>query len=167
MRNLELLVDEIRDIIDKWKDSPAVLEAALEDRRTRMQLCSCLDVIKDTERCLDTYLTTNIDELDFGNKYMYVYGSLQALYVQQDAVKHFTCTLKKDYPRDRYLKEIREVRNRSVGHPTDQGRDSGKTSNFITRDSIGSKGFELGTTYADGSPNQAKWVNIRGLIEEQ
>ena len=91
---------------------------------------------------------------------------------RNDSLTYFSnrlLTLKnqKDYPRDRCLKEIREIRNRSVGHPTDQGRDSGKTFNFITRDSIESEGFELGTTYADGSPNQAKWVNIRGLIEEQ
>lgn len=163
MHNLELLIDEARDTISKWEGSPAVLK----DRPTRLQLCSCLDVIKDTERCLEAFLMTDIDGLDVGNKYMYVYGALQALVLQQDAVKHFTCTLKKDYPRDPCLKEIREIRNRSVGHPTDQGRDSGKTFNFITRDSIGNKGFELGTTYADGRPNQPKWVNICGLIEEQ
>ena len=163
MHNLALLVDEVRDIIIKLDKSPDVLE----NHPTRMQLCSCLDVIKDTERCLEAFLMTDIDGLNVGNKYMYAYGSLQALVLQQDAVKHFTCTLKKDYPRDQCLKEIREVRNRSVGHPTDQGRDSGKTFNFITRDSIGNLGFELGTTYADGSPNQSKCVNLPHLIEAQ
>ena len=163
MHNLEPLINEVRDIINKLDISPDVLE----DRATKMNLCSCLDVIVDTACCLGAFTNTDIEQLDVGDKYVYVYGTLQALVLQQDAVKHFTCTLKKDYPRDRCLKEIREIRNRSVGHPTDQGRDSGKTFNFITRDSIGSEGFELGTTYADGSPNQAKWVNIRGLIEEQ
>ena len=83
MYNLEPLIDEVRDIIDKWEGSHAVLE----DRRTRMQLCSCLDVIKDTALCLNAFRTTNIGELDVGSKYMYVYGSLQALVLQQDAVK--------------------------------------------------------------------------------
>ena len=163
MHNLALLVDEVRDIIIKLDKSPV----ALENHATKMQLCSCLDVIKDTELCLEAFLTKNIDGLDVGNKYMYVYGALQALILQQDAVKHFTCTLKKDYPCNPCLKEIREVRNRSAGHPTDQGRDSGKTFNFITRDSIGNLGFELGTTYADGSPNQSKCVNLPHLIEAQ
>lgn len=163
MHNLEPLVDEVRDIIDKWEGSPAVLE----NHATKMQLCSCLDVIKDTERCLEAFLTTDIDGLDIGGKYMYVYGTLQALVLQQDAVENFTCALKKDYPRDPCLKEIREVRNRSVGHPTDQGRNPRKTFNLITRDSIGHQGFELGTTYADGSPNQSKCVNLPRLIETQ
>ena len=161
MHNLELLIDEVRDIIDKLEGNPAVLEI----HRQKMQLCSCLDVIKDTERCLDTCLTTNIDELDFGNKYMYVYGTLQALYVQQDAVEHFTCVLGKDYPRHPRLREIRDLRNHSVGHPTDEG--PGRTFNLITRDSIGNQGFELGITYADGRPNRPKCVNVRDLIEKQ
>ena len=159
MHNLALLVDEVRDIIIKLDKSPDVLE----NHPTRMQLCSCLDVIKDTERCLEAFLMTDIDGLNVGNKYMYAYGSLQALVLQQDAVKHFTCTLKKDYPRDQCLKEIREVRNRSVGHPTDQGRDSGKTFNFITRDGIGNLGFELGTTYADGSPQPVQMCKSPSL----
>ena len=161
MHNLELLVDEVRDTINKWEGSPAVLE----DRPTRMQLCSCLDVIKDTERCLEAFLMTDIDGLNVGNKYMYAYGSLQALVLQQDAVKHFTCTLKKDYPRDQCLKEIREVRNRSVGHPTDQG--PGRTFNLITRDSIGNQGFELGIAYQDNRSGCFKKVDIPHLIETQ
>ncbi len=162
MHNLEILIDEVRDIIDKWEGSPAVLE----NHATKMQLCSCLDVIKDTERCLEAFLTTDIDGLDIGGKYMYVYGTLQALVLQQDAVKHFTCALKKDYPRNPCLKEIREVRNASVGHPTDT--EWGAAFNFITRDSIGNQGFELGTTYADANkPKCYKKVNIRHLIEKQ
>ena len=44
MHNLALLVDEVRDIIIKLDKSPV----ALENHATKMQLCSCLDVIKDT-----------------------------------------------------------------------------------------------------------------------
>ena len=164
MYNLGPLIDEVRDIINKWEGSPAVLE----DYAIRMQLCSCLDVIKDTEVCLEAFLTTDIDALDVGNKYMYVYGTLQALVLQQDAVKHFTCTLKKDYLHNPRLKEIRDIRIASVGHPTKQtSGDPGTKFNFITRDSIGNQGFELGTTYADGGPKPPKWVDICGLIEEQ
>ena len=161
MYNLGPLIDEVRDIINKWEGSPAVLE----DYAIRMQLCSCLDVIKDTEVCLEAFLTTDIDALDVGNKYMYVYGTLQALVLQQDAVENFTCALKKDYPCDSCLDDIRDIRNASVGHPTDTRW--GAAFNFITRDSIGNQGIELGTTYADGSPNQSKCVNLPRLIETQ
>ena len=92
MHNLELLVNEVRDIIIKFDKSPDVLE----DRATKMNLCSCLDVIVDTACCLGAFTNTDIEQLDVGDKYVYVYGTLQALVLQQDAVKHFTCTLKKD-----------------------------------------------------------------------
>lgn len=161
MHNLELLIDEVRDIIDKWEGSHAVLE----DRRTRMQLCSCLDVIKDTTLCLKAFRTTNIGELDDGSKYMYVYGSLQALVLQQDAVKHFTCALGKKYPYHPRLKEIRDIRNHSVGHPTDEG--PGRTFNLITRNSIGNQGFELGIADQNKRSRCLKTVDIPYLIREQ
>lgn len=165
MHNLELLIDEVSDIIDKLEGDPTVLE----NHPKRMQLCSCLDVIKDTELCLEAFLVTDIDALDFGNKYMYVYGTLQALYIQQDAVKFFANALGINCPRNLSLDEIKIIRDASVGHPTKHTSGSpGRKFNFIRRDSIGNKGFKLGITYADANtPNCYKKVNIRDLIEKQ
>ena len=166
MHNLEPLINEARDIINKLDISPDVLN----DRATKMKLCSCLDVIVDTECCLGAFTNTdtNIEQLDVGDKYMYVYGTLQALYMQQDAVKNFTDTLGIEYPSDRTLKRIREIRNDSVGHPSKRGDGEGKAFNFITRDSIGNQGFELGTAFKeDGRPDCFKRVDIPRLIEEQ
>ena len=165
MHNLALLVDEVRDIIIKLDKSPDVLE----NHPKKMQLCSCLDVIKDTVLCLEASRTTNIDSLDVGKKYMYVYGSLQALYVQQDAVKSFTSVLRIDYPCNSLLDEIRIIRDASVGHPTKHTNGSpSRKFNFITRDSIGNQGFKLGITFADANkPKCYKKVNIRDLIEKQ
>ena len=136
-------------------------------------LCSSLDAIEDTDYCLEAFLTTDIDPLDDGNKYMYVYGTLQALFVQQDAVEHLTESLKIPYPLNensnekQQLKEIRDIRNDSVGHPTKRGGGIGRAFNFISRITINNQGFELGTTYADGRPNCSKDVNIPNLIATQ
>ena len=165
MHNLELLIDEVRDIINKLEGSPV----ALENHATKMQLCSCLDVIKDTELCLEAFFTKNIDGLDVGNKYMYVYGTLQALYIQQDSVENFMRAIGNNYPCNPLLEDIKTIRDASVGHPTKHTSGSpGRKFNFITRDSIGNQGFKLGITYADANtPRCYKKVNIRDLIEKQ
>ncbi len=87
------------------------------------------------------FLETNIDGFDAGNKYMYVYGTLQALIVQQDAVKNLTESLKIPYTPDQKLKDIRDIRNDSVGHPTKRGGGTGSAFNFISRITINNQGF--------------------------
>ena len=49
------------------------------------QLSSCLDVIEDTELAITAYLRREFGESTEG-LYLAVYGLLQALFVQQDAV---------------------------------------------------------------------------------
>ena len=163
MPNITQLVSNIRKLINK----PRKKHLLLKDSTSWNMMCSSLDVIEDTDYCLEAFLTTNIDGLDTGNKYMYVYGTLQALIVQQDAVKHLTESLKIPYTPDQKLKDIRDIRNDSVGHPTKRGGGTGRAFNFISRITINNQGFELGTTYADGSPDCSKDVNIPNLIATQ
>ena len=72
---------------------------------------------------------------------------------------------RKKYPYHPRLKEIRDIHNHSVGHPTDEG--PGKTFNLITRASIGHKGFELGIVYRDNRLDYSEKVDIPDLIETQ
>ena len=171
MQDIEQLISEIRDVIN----SPRKQYALLQNQAAWSQLCSCLDVIEDTDCCLEAFLTTGIDfdsnnqYLDDGNKYMYVYGTLQALFVQQDAIKHLAESLQIPYTRGPSLNEIRDIRSDSVGHPTKRDRRKDKTVafNFISRDSIGDQGFRLSTAYADGTPGCSQDVNIPDLISTQ
>ena len=169
MQNITQLISDIRDLINK----PRKKHLLLKDSTTWNMLCSSLDVIEDTDYCLEAFLTTDIDPLDDSNKYMYVYGTLQALFVQQDAVEHLTEPLKIPYPLNensnekQQLDEIREIRNDSVGHPTKRGGGIRRAFNFTSRITINNQGFELGTTYADGRPNCSKDVNIPNLIATQ
>ena len=169
MQNISQLISDIRDLINE----PRKQHLLLKDSAAWNMLCSSLDVIEDTDYCLEAFLTTDIDPLDDGNKYMYVYGTLQALFVQQDAVEHLTEPLKIPYPLNensnekQQLNEIREIRNDSVGHPTKRGGGTGRAFNFISRITIDNQGFELGTIYADGRPNCSKHANIPNLITAQ
>lgn len=163
MRTIAQLEDEIREIIN----SPRKQHALLQNHATWYMLCSCLDTIGDTELCLDAFLGKDADRSDYGSKYLYVYGVLQALFVQQDAIQNLTQALQISYNPDPLLVQIREIRNDSIGHPTKRGGGTGRAFNFISRVTLGPHGFDLMTAYPDGSTSHFKHVNIPDLIAEQ
>ena len=51
------------------------------------RLCSSLDIVGDTETALESYLRQPRSD-DIGLCYLHVYGALQLLQTQQDAVDH-------------------------------------------------------------------------------
>ncbi len=169
MQTIDKITNMIRDTINQSQLKGVLSQNAGSWR----MLCSSLDVIEDSNSCLDSFLMTDISietenqHLDDGKKYMYLYGTLQALFVQQDAVEHLAEALQFPYTLDSSLKHIRDIRNDSVGHPTKRGSGKRKTFNFITRVSIDNQGYTLGTAYADGRPDCFKEVNIPDLISTQ
>jgi cellobiose phosphorylase len=108
----------------------AELESKIRDRinRGRMQhellgrsadwnkLCSALDVVGDTELALDAYLK-HPEIKSTGLCYVHVYGALQLLQLQQDAVDHICRALRITAKNSPKLPHIRKIRNSSVGHP--------------------------------------------------
>ena len=127
------------------------------------QMCSSLDVIEDTNLAIDSYIKDDFPKSE-GNKYLRVYGILQALFTQQNAVGHLFESLStpcniKDY---QDLLAIRNIRNESIGHPTKKGRKKeSKTFHFISRPTISTSGFQLMTCCENG---ETKFQNI--LIDE-
>lgn len=163
-RNLEERIEGsggIRDLINESRKHASLLE----NESMFLMLCACLDTISDTHCCSEAFLTTDIDKLDINNQYVYVYGTMQALLVEQDAVKHLCESLSISYTPDPMLKDIRDIRHESVGHPT----NSGNAYSFINRNSIGNEGFELSTHYAAATGRSSKHidVNVPELIEKQ
>jgi hypothetical protein len=129
------------------------------------KLCSSLDTIGDTEVALDAYESIEEPQSD-GEKYLLLYGVLQVLFVQQDAVAHLSEALDIPYSADPLITEIREVRNDSIGHPTKRGGGKGRAFNFISRISIGKGGFTLMTSFADGD-TKFQHVGVPQLVESQ
>ncbi len=134
------------------------------------QLCSCLDVIEDTEDAISAYI-----EKDFGQDkpslYLTIYGLLQAFFVQQDAVNNLREALGVKETTDIYpkLREIKEIRNDSIGHPTKRNQRKGKLISYhhITQITLNKSGFTLTSYYSDDSPPQFKYIDIPDLIKEQ
>jgi len=122
-----------------------------------------MDVIGDTELAIDAYLSKS-GPCSTGERYLVLYGVLQSLFVQQDAVKHLSEALNIECEKNPLLTEIREARNYSIGHPTKA--DYGKAFNFISRISLGQHGFTLLTSYATGDTKFSD-INVPHLIESQ
>ena len=164
MDRIDRLSESIRQTIGNSNNS---FFDALDEPEQRM-LRSCLDVIEDSNACLDAPLApVNSDQhLDDANKYLYIYGKMQALVLQQDAVRHFLDATEFEFTIEP-LKYIRDIRNKSVGHPTLRGKGTRRTFHFITRERICNEGFELTTVYADSRPDCTERINLRELIVEQ
>jgi len=162
MTTISELESEIRDIIN----NPRRQYVLLQNSAAWNMLCSYLDVIGDTELAFDASLRKRGVEDDV-EKYLLVYGALQALFIQQDAVRNLTEALNISYTPDPLLEHIREIRNDSIGHPTKRGGGSGKAFNFIVRMSLSQHGFTLMTTYPDGREPLFWGVSIPDLINKQ
>ena len=156
------LEQQIRDFIN----NPRKQYALLQDTAAWNMLCSCLDLIGDTELAIAVYEQAQLPGHE-GEKYLLVYGILQALFLQQDAVRNLCDALGIDYAVDPVLRQIREIRNDSIGHPTKRGDSKGKAFSFISRASLSKYGFDLMTTYPDGRSPLFRHINIPSVIESQ
>jgi hypothetical protein len=136
----------VRDLIN----SPRRLHALLADRPRWHRVCAALDTLGDTELAVEEYLAGNVKAASTGLVYLALYGILQVLIVQQDALKELADALKLDLDLPETLRHVREARNASTGHPTSFRH--GKYSNTINRSSMSLGGFELYRWAHEGEP---------------
>lgn len=162
---IEDLFSEIRELCNHpWKS-----ELLLQDRLKWNKLWASMDVIEDSQIAIRDYI--NLPQFSSDeNGYLYIYGILQALNLQQDSIRNLNIALfnqdinfKKEYPE---LYFIRENRNNSIGHPTD--RMNGKSFHHISRRSIKKDGFKM-LSYFPKTGEKSKFSNINILqcIEKQ
>ena len=88
---------------------------------------SCVNTISATEHALEAYLVAVADNMlmDTGIALLFGYGVLEALSIQQDALKNLCDSLGVTYPKDDDINEIREIR-KDIGHPTDRNSQYGE-----------------------------------------
>ena len=161
-----MTVSDLEQQIRNFINNPRKQHALLQDTAAWNMLCSCLDLIGDTELAIAAYDQAQHPE-DEGGKYLFVYGILQTLFLEQDAVRNLCEALGISYTADPLLEQIREIRNDSIGHPTKRGGRTGKAFSFISRVSLSKYGFDLMTTYPDDRSPLLRHVNIPSLIESQ
>ena len=135
-----------------------------------LQLCSSLDVIGDTEEAIAAYSAKEFGDTKSAH-YLAVYGLLQSIYVQQDAVINLCESLGIREKVEKYskLKEIREIRNDIVGHPTKRDQRKGQPTSYhhISRMTLSQSGFTLASFFSNDLRPQFRHIDISELVVEQ
>lgn len=159
-------MNNILEEIRKYINNPIKQYNLLKNKPYWNQLCSSLDVIGDCDLAINAYENNEFNKGD-GDKYLKVYGLLQAIFIQQDAVKNLWEALEIEsiFELGDELTKIRNIRNNSIGHPTKRGNGTNKSYHFISRITIEKSGFKLMSC----SNNRTDFndINILEIIEKQ
>lgn len=136
--------------------------------------CSALDAIEDTDEAIHAFTALSQPRKRpsdlTGLRYLAFYGVLQALYIQQDALTglHKSLSIPFDLKNHPAIRIARNLRNGSIGHPTEQTRGQPQTSsNFlaqITMDDPTSILFMK--AFADGSTDTER-IDLVTVIARQ
>ena len=163
---MDKLIRKIEGLVDR----PRRRHGLLKNRPLWYQLWTSLYALEDTHLAVAAYSGEEFGT-SHGARYLAVYGLLQALFLQQDAAQNLCQALGMPVTLDEYprLKEIRETRTESIGHPTkrERGKKGQRTSyHSITRMSLRPEGFDLLSQYSDGRL-ESKKVSIPDLVTDQ
>lgn len=159
------LEHEIREIFN----IPRRHKNTRNDRAAFNQACSALDAIGDTELALQEYVVCE-SPFGIGVTYILAYGVLQAIFLQQDAIKHLTLSLGLPFKLPKELREIRELRNDATGHPTQRdvyNKKGIKSFHHISRATLSKKGFQLLSTYSNKDSFDFRDVDLYEIIKIQ
>lgn len=144
MNMINNLTHKIRNTLNHpWK-----LELLITNNIKWQKLWTSMDTIEDTQEAIEYYKgLKNFNAYNGG--YLFIYGILQAITLQQDALNNLNESLfennlnfKNNYPK---LYKIREIRNNSIGHPTNRGNN--KSFHRIIRISISKESFNLNSNF--------------------
>lgn len=155
------LETDIRAFINTGRHQVKLLNA----KGTWRQICSSLDVIGDTVLCIREYISFPFPTSD-GLKYIYTYGILQSLFLQQDAVRHLSEAFDISHTPSDKLMKIREIRNSAIGHPTKQVIKKSTHYNYISRISLAKGGFTLMRS-SDETDTQFLDIDMMAIVSEQ
>ena len=110
-------IAELEQQVRECVNAPRVLNLLVQNSGDWNQICSAMDAIGDAEVGIDAFLSMPEPE-NLGEVYLAVYGVLQLLFVEQDAVQALSTLLdrRRDLPPE--VRKVRIVRNASIGHPT-------------------------------------------------
>jgi hypothetical protein len=144
-QRIHSLEQSVRDFINTTRYQFELLK----DSSNWNQICSSLDTIGDTILSINDYKESNYPD-NTGLKYIFTYGVLQALFIQQDAMRHLSEAFDLQHTPSEKLKNIRTIRNAAIGHPTKNNVKSVNYYNYISRISLHKWGFTLLRSSGDG-----------------
>lgn len=131
-------------------------------------LCRSMDMVQDTDLAVEAYCRLPPTK-DWATLYLTLFGVLQALVVQQDAVKTIckAIGLTLDFEMYPNLARIREVRNAAIGHPTTRHTAKGNQprTHGIVRSDLAIGRFTLSSQ--EGYEHVHENVSVQSLIDTQ
>jgi hypothetical protein len=151
--------------------SSAEVSAYLQRDRSRwLRCCAAMDCAEDAELGIKRYAALpRFSGFDGG--YLFVYGLMQCLYVQQDALRVLHECVRgivgpanvparpfnwQDYPR---LARVRKIRNEAFGHPA--AGDQEQTVHFVTRGELSNSSFHYGSSSLKDEEGRDEWRHVR------
>lgn len=163
MEDLRQLSVWIRD----YGHDPRHMQGLLSARLDWHQLWTALDIIDDVDLALTAYLHADFPSSP-GEKYLRVYGVFQALFVQQDALQHLVEIVRPaiNISVPDLLKEVREARNASVGHPTKLKRKGEVSTHGISQITMTKEGFDL-VSFTEKNGISFQNIRVCELIKKQ
>jgi hypothetical protein len=158
---------ELSRWIRDYGHNPRHLSRLMSNRFIWHQLWTATDIIDDVESAMTAYVENEFPS-DLGEKYLRVYGAMQGLFIQQDALRDL---IKAIHPARAIvltdvLKDIRDARHASVGHPTKLNRKGALSAHGIVQNSIRKDGFDL-LSYPEKDGKMFQHVPVLELIEKQ
>lgn len=158
-------IGDLEESVRKYINTTRYQNDLLSDSDNWNQICSSLDAIGDTLYSQKDYLDEEYP-VSVGLKYIFTYGLLQSLFIQQDAMNHLSEAFGIKFELTDRLKEIRSLRNASIGHPTKNKTKGSTYYNYISRITLSKAGFTLMRSYDQGR-NEFVDVDLYSLIHDQ
>ncbi|MBL1142992.1 MAG: hypothetical protein HND53_13265 [Proteobacteria bacterium] len=147
---------ELGEVVRKHINTHRYQIDFLKDSSNWNQICSSLDVIGDTLYAIRSFHLSEFPS-DSGLQYIYTYGLLQSLFLQQDGLRHLSEAFNITYNAPQTLLDIRGIRNAAIGHPTKQNQKGTRYYNYISRISMTKHGFDL---LRHSKPKEFDMVNV-------
>jgi hypothetical protein len=132
------------------------------------QIWTAVDIIDDVDLAMTSHLENEFSA-DDGERYLRIYGVMQGLFLQQDALVDLIKAIHptKQIQLNDVLKDVREARNASVGHPTQLRRKGALSAHAIVRHSMSKEGFELHSYPRKEGNTPFDYISIVDLIKNQ
>jgi hypothetical protein len=145
------LIEKIRSSIE----DPSLRRKHFADDNDRWsKFCVALDTLEDSDLAISDFLAAGLGERD-GERYLRLYGVLQAIFIQQDAISALCEIVMEEslseQPEDSAWRAIRNIRNHSAGHPVEVTRNGATRRTFVTRMGLEFGQLSLITDVDDGT----------------
>jgi len=165
LESIQILMKEIRDYVNK--NHFVDMYRRNKEMNKWDELCIAMDIMDDTTLGIKEFVKNGLGETD-EKKYLRLYGVLQCIYTQQDALnllaESFELKLNyKEYPNSTL---IREFRNETIGHPTNTKRGTTTKRSYFSRVSLGWTEIDV-VSYLNKNGSRERVIekyNLNGMV---